>query len=407
MSSHPYKAGLSAAIAAVTIAGSLAGCASAPPEEEVSTPPVTVTDTGLSPAPTATEAAIAAAGSAADAPAFRPIPTDNLLRPDAPKEYTVKRGDTLWGIAGMFLKDPWTWPEIWYVNPDIRNPHLIYPGDVLMLAHGVNGRPQIVLGQASPLRLHPELRSDPLDSGLPSIPYAAIAAFLSRPSLLAKDDVLRAPYVLGFDNEHQAAGTDYVVYARGLKDAPVGARYSVVHMGQAIVDPDDGRTLGYEGIYTGTAVVQRPADITKARMVDSARETLSGDPMLPDSASTPLNFIPHAPTQPLTGRIIAMVDGTGDRTDTIGQYDIVMINRGGRDGVGPGTVLAVDEEGYTTEDHGVNTGTHREFKFTRKVRLPGERAGTLLVFKSYDRMSYALVIGASQQMRVLDVVHNP
>ena len=405
MSSHPHKSGLAAIAAAITITGSLAGCA-APPEQEIPASSVMATEVDAPRTRTATEAAIETAGSAADAPATRTV-TDDLLRPDAPKDYTVKRGDTLWGIAGLFLKDPWTWPEIWYVNPDVKNPHLIYPGDVLVLAHGANGRPRIVLGTASALRLHPELRADPLDSAVPTIPYAAIAAFLTRPSLLAKEDLQHAPYVLGFDDEHQAAGTDYVVYARGLKNAPVGARYVVVHMGQAIVDPEDGKTLGYEGVYTGTAVVQRPADITKTRMVDSARETLSGDPLLPDSANTPLNFIPHAPSQPLRGNIIAMVDGTGRGTDTIGQYDVVVINRGGRDGVGPGTVLAIDEEGYLAEDRGISTGAESEFRIGRQVRLPGERAGMLLVFKAYERMSYALVVGASRQMRVQDVVHNP
>lgn len=409
MFSHPNKAGLTAAIAAtITIAGALGGCASAP-VEELSTSQDTVPEASAPPSRTATEAAIDAAGNPADAAATQVSSTQDLLRPDAPKQYTVKRGDTLWGIAGLFLKDPWTWPEIWYVNPDIKNPHLIYPGDVLTVAHGADGQPRITLSQASGLRLHPELHADPLDTAVPTIPYASVAAFLTRPSLVAKEEIKNAPYVLGFDDEHQEGGTDYIVYARGLKDAPVGARYSVVHVGQPIVDPENGKTLGYVGIYTGTAVVQRPDKITKTLMVDSARETLSGDPLVPDSATTPLNFIPHAPSHPLNGQIIAMMDGTGDGTEAIGQYDIVVINRGGRDGVGPGTVLAIDERGYLTDDRGVNMSDQlqREFHLAKNVRLPGERAGTLLVFKSYDRMSYALVVGASRQMRVRDVIHNP
>ncbi len=408
MSSHPHKSSLTLGLAAtIAFAGTLAGCASAP-QEDVAAPQATGPEVRAPQTLTATEAAIQAAGATAGAPTVQVTSTQDLLRPDAPKQYTVKRGDTLWDIAGLFLKNPWTWPEIWYVNPDIKNPHLIYPGDVLVLARGADGRPQIILGTASPLRLHPQLRADPLDTAVPTIPYASIAAFLSRPSLLAKEEIKNAPYVLGFDDEHQAAGTGYVVYARGLKDAAVGARYSVVHVGQAIVDPEDGKTLGYEGVYAGTAVVQRPARITKTVLVDSARETLSGDPMVPDSATTPLNFTPHAPAHPLKGQIIAMVDGTGDGTDTFGQYDIVVINRGDRDGVGPGTVLAINEAGYLAEDHGVSAGDGKlEFMFSHNVRLPGERAGTLLVFKSYDRMSYALVVGASRQMRVLDVVHNP
>jgi hypothetical protein len=132
---------------------------------------------------TATEAAVAGGGAQApSSDSGSGAPPALVLNPSAPKSYTVKRGDTLWGISTMFLRDPWLWPEIWYVNPRIENPHLIYPGDVLALAYGADGRPQVQLVQGGPARLDPRLRSSPLDGAIPTIPYGAIAAFLSRPA---------------------------------------------------------------------------------------------------------------------------------------------------------------------------------------------------------------------------------
>lgn len=407
---HALRSGLTVTLVAAAM--SVSGCAtlfgrSAVVEEPVAAPE----ETGPAAAPehqlTATEAAIRAdelSGHRSEASA--PAPTADMIKPTAPTEYTVKRGDTLWGISNVFLKNPWEWPEIWYANPKIQNPHRIYPGDVLLLAYGRDGRPQISIEHEGALRLEPALRSSPLDDAIPTIPYASIAAFLSRPSLLSREEIRNAPYVLAFPNEHQAAGDDQVVYARGLANAPTGARYSVVHVGEPIVDPESGKTLGYEGTYTATAVVQRPAAITKTVLVDAARETLRGDCLLPDSGTTPLNFTPRAPSRKVRGQIISVVDGV----TLIGQYHIVAINRGARDGVGPGTVLAIDEAGDVVTDRGsasYGDEGHNLLGFSKSVKLPAERAGTLLVFKSYDDMSYGLVVGASTAMRVADVVRNP
>jgi LysM repeat protein len=405
-----YRSGLTVTLFAAAI--SISGCAglfghSRPIEE----PAAPVQEIGPAAAPevqlTATEAAVeanATAGTAVSASA----PTADMIKPSAPTEYTVKRGDTLWGIASVFLKNPWEWPEIWYVNPNIANPHRIYPGDVLVLAYGANGRPQISLEYAGALRLNPALRSTALDDAVPTIPYSAIAAFLSRPALVSKQEFKNSPYVLAFDDEHQAAGNDQVVYARGLGKAPTGARYSVIHIADPIVDPETGKTLGYEGIYTATAVVQRPASVTRTLLVDAARETLRGDCLLPDSSTTPLTFTLRAPSRPVNGQIVAVVDSE----TLIGQYDIVAINRGTRDGVAPGTVLAIDEVGDVVTDRGPaayddSGGSSSGVGFGHSVKLPSERAGTMLVFKSYDDMSYGLVVGASTSMRVADVVRNP
>jgi LysM repeat protein len=406
---HAFRTGLSVTLIATAI--SISGCAAvlghSPPIEE-STPPATDTAPAATAAPelTATDAAIQAEARSEAAPQAGPAPTADAIKPTAPAEYTVKRGDTLWGISNVFLKNPWEWPEIWYENPKIQNPHRIYPGDVLVLAYDKGGHPQIMIGQEGALRLNPALRSSSLDDAIPSIPYAAIQAFLSRPTLLGRDEIKRAPYVLAFPDEHQAAGDDNIVYARGLGGAPTGARFSIMHVGDPIIDTETGKTLGYEGTYTATAVVQRPAAVTRTVLVDAARETLRGDCMVPDVTATPLSFTPRVPTQKVKGQIIAVVDNV----TLIGQYDIVAINRGARDGVGPGTVLAVDEAGDVVTDRGPDSydKTDRNlFGYAKTVRLPAERAGTVLIFKTYADMSFGLVVGASTPMRVADVVRNP
>ncbi len=139
-----------------------------------------------------------------------------MVKPGAPMHYTVKRGDTLWGIASMYLKDPWLWPEVWVINPQVPNPHLIYPGDTLALAYGGDGRAQVSLEQAGALRLDPRLRSTPLDGAIPTIPYNAIAAFLSRPSVMTEDEIRHAPYVLAFRDMHQVGGDANEAYISNL-----------------------------------------------------------------------------------------------------------------------------------------------------------------------------------------------
>jgi len=383
---------------------------------------VSSTDAAAAPAPaqeqTATELAANAADAAATAPASTssaaaPAPTADVVNPNAPKKYTVKRGDTLWGIASMFLRDPWLWPEIWYVNPQVQNPHQIFPGDVLALAYGADGRPQVRLEQGGPARyeqggaarLEPGLRSEPLDAAIPTIPYAAIASFLSRPTALPSDLVKHSPYVVAFRGDHKAGGTGHEAYVRGLKSVPQGARFSVIHVEDKLRDPDSHRTLGYAGVYTATAVVEKPGDPAKVLLLDSARETLSGDILLADDASVPLTFAPRAASTGVRGRIIWVANAV----QMIGRYDVVAINRGKRDGVDAGTVLAVDQAGDVVPDRGAAAydSSRKSQLFAHGVRLPEERAGTVLVFKSYDEVSYALVVSASSDIRVADVVRTP
>jgi LysM repeat protein len=373
-------------------------------------PPAEATaGTGAAQEMTSTEAAIAAAGAGVAPAASAPSSEEasSMLKPGAPMHYTVKRGDTLWGIASMYLKDPWLWPEVWVINPQVPNPHLIYPGDKLALAFGADGRPQVRLEQAGAVRLEPRLRSSPLESAIPTIPYNAIAAFLSRPTVMTSEEMRHAPYVLAFRDMHQLAGSNNEAYVNHLSAAE-NARFAVVHVAGPLRDPDDGKVVGYEGIYTATALVRRPGNPAKTVLIDSARETLAGDRLLTADSETPVNFTPRAPSSEIRGRIIDVVGGT----DLVGQFEVVVINRGKRHGLEPGNVLAVDQAGEVVRDlyrngrqigDTLGVGT----SFAPKVRLPDERSGTLLVFKVFDRVSYGLIVGASDTIHVQDVVRNP
>jgi hypothetical protein len=390
--------------------------------ESAATAPAAVASTAAATAPaptqelTATEAAANAADSGAPPPASTasaPAPTADVLNPNAPKKYTVKRGDTLWGIASMFLRDPWLWPEIWYVNPQVQNPHQIFPGDVLALAYGADGRPQVRLEAGGPARYEqgggarraPRLRSEGIDAAIPTIPYAAIASFLSRPTALPSNLVKHSPYVVAFREDHKVGGTGHEAYVRGLGSAAQGARFSVMHVEDKLRDPDGHRTLGYAGVYTATAVVERPGDPAKVLLIDSAQETLSGDILLADDSAVPLTFAPRAAPAGVHGRIVWVANAV----QMIGRYDVVALNRGKSDGVDAGTVLAVDQAGDVVPDRGAAAydSSRKSQIFTRGVRLPDERAGTVLVFKSYDQLSYALVVNASSEIRVADIVRTP
>jgi hypothetical protein len=322
------------------------------------------------------------------------------LNPDRPDRYVVQKGDTLWGISSLYLRDPWLWPEIWYVNPQVANPHLIFPGDVLSLVY-VDGKPQLRLERAADAaggadRLSPRIREEGLDGAITTIPTAAIEAFLSRGTVLQRREVNKLPYIVTVREGLVAAGPGQEAYVRGQ----VGGEdsiYSVIHVGSRIVDPDDGDLLGYEGIYVGEGTIRRGGDPATLALTDSAREARNGDRLVPPARDLPLQFIPRAPEQPVDGRIIRVVDGM----TTFGAYQVVVLNRGTKHGLEPGHVLTVTQGGNRVTDN-VQPGV-----FGRNVRLPDEEAGTVMVFRSYDRLSYALVMRSSVPMRALDRIVNP
>ena len=321
-----------------------------------------------------------------------PVP----LADNHPDRYIVKEGDTLWDIASVFLRDPWYWPEVWYVNPQVENPHLIYPGDELSLVW-MDGRQRIVNDPISAYRLSPSARVTPLDEAVESIPYEQIAAFLSKGIVLEKREADRLPYVLAVRGERMigAAGND--VYVRGGVADVSGTRYSVVHVGEELVDPDDGKVVGYQGIYVGEGALSRGGDPSTVALTETAREVQQGDRLLPETVDIPLNFFPKPPDNQVDGRIISVVGGVS----IIGQYQVVVLNRGARNGLAPGDVLTVFQDGDVVQDR-IGGGA-----FGGKVKLPDEEAGTVMVFKVYDRIGYGLVMEATDAIRVHDMVRNP
>jgi hypothetical protein len=321
------------------------------------------------------------------------------LNPSHPDTYVVKRGDTLWDISSMFLRDPWYWPEIWYVNPQVENPHLIYPGDVLTLVY-IDGRPQIQMSRGASAggtdRLSPQIREEQLTEAVDTIPYEAIAPFLSKGMVLSKSEIKGLPHIVALRDEHLVGASGNDAYVRG-KIGGEQSVYSVVHIGEKLRDPDDGDVLGYEGIYVADGRIRRSGDPATLELNNSQREALKGDRLIAQNDPLPLNFEPRAPDRPVEGRIMHVVDGVTQ----IGQYQVIVINRGTRHGLAPGHVLSIWQAGDKVDDP-VDPGA-----FNRKVQLPDELAGTLMVFKTYDRLSYALVMQAEGPIHTLDKVRNP
>jgi len=324
-----------------------------------------------------------------------------VLNPRHPETYIVQSGDTLWDIAALFLRDPWYWPEIWQINPQVANPHLIYPGDRLSLAYLDDGSPVIQLSRGSDQsgatqRLSPSIRTEAIEEAIPTIPYETIRAFLSRPAVLDPAELDELPYI--FANPEGllgSAGRD--VYVRG-SEAAAGEVFSVVHQGDRLIDPDDGAVIGYQGLYVGQGRVRRTGDPSTVYLIETSREASIGDYLIEEEEVTPVTFFPSAPAAPVEGRIISVLDGVS----VIGQYQVVVLNRGARDGLEPGHVLSV----YRTGELVVDPTRKKNFS-NEKVRLPDELSGTTMVFRTFDRISYALVMEATREIRVHDTLRNP
>jgi hypothetical protein len=334
-------------------------------------------------------------------------PPSPVLNPNHPDTYVVKQGDTLWDIASMFLRDPWYWPEIWQINPQVANPHLIFPGDVLSLAYLDDGRPAVQVERGPQVadavapgsgfeRLSPRVRSTPLDEAINTIPYETIKSFLSRPRFIEKNQIDDMPYIVAL-REALIGSAGHDVYARGFEQqAPIGTVFNIVELGGAFVDPETHDVLGYQGTYVGQGRLDRTGDPGTLRLLETEREALVGDLLADEEDAVPLNFMPRAPESDVHGQIIAVMSGVS----LIGQYAVVVINRGSAAGLEPGHVLRAYQTGQTIRD------TQRGL-VGQKVRLPDEPAGTMMVFRTAERVSYALVMEATTPLAVYDTVGNP
>lgn len=335
------------------------------------------------------------ATESAEAVEAPPAPATVRMRDDAPLHYVVKKGDTLWGIANHFLLEAWQWPEIWYVNNQVRNPHLIYPGDVLTLVWR-DGRPMVMATDgisADTEHLTPRVRELPLDQAIPTIPLDAIRDFLQTPRLVDAGELRDAPYVLSFVDPHVVEGTGSLVYLQKVPDGGI-TRWDTIRLGEKFVDPDSGEMLGWEGTPVGSVEIRAFGKPATALITNSARETRPGDRLIkPLDDTFDANFYPHPPDHTIGGRILSVYDGVSQ----IGQYQVVTLNRGTREGIEPGHVLSILQANRSARDPYTN----------RRVILPELYAGTLMVFKVESKVSYALVMSATREIHVLDRVEKP
>lgn len=318
------------------------------------------------------------------------------VNPGHPDRYVVAKGDTLWDISERFLRDPWLWPEVWYVNPQIDNPHLIYPGDVITLVY-VDGKPQLRLQRGhGDMKLSPSARTEVLDQAIPTIPVDAIKQFLTRPLITDDATLESAPYILAMADEHLVAGANDRIYVRGIDTSEHG-RYYVYRPAGEIRDPVSNEVLGYEALYIGDATLQRFGDPSTLLLTSTTQEARVGDRLMPIvDQDVYTHFVPKPPAQEVEGRILSVLGGVTQ----IGQYQVVSINRGAREGIEIGNVLRIFQSGAVVEDM-VNP------RSKEKVQLPEEDAGVMLVFRIFDKVSYGLVMKATRPLHVLDIVRNP
>jgi len=383
-----------------------------------------------------------------------PALADTLkLQDNAPDKYVVVKGDTLWDISGRFLKDPWRWPQIWNLNrEEIRNPHWIYPGDLIVLDRsGKEPRLSLVKGGKNGMqtvKLSPGVRATDIGGqAIPAIPLRVIHPFLSQPRVVSQGAFDDAPFILGSNAERVVLGAGDDAFATGGKAGVT--HWNVLRPGKTLKDPETGEVLGYEVEYLGDARTLVEGAPQKIRITQSAQEILPKDKLVEADDSTTFEYIPHAPEGKISGRIISAYSGLSDS----GRYQTVVINRGSREGIEPGHVLAVFREGQAvtlTRDEkdrmtwvnekstGVPDGgawlyndvrclkenskvtydqsadVRNTFRSTclgnssdRAIKLPDARSGLLMVYRVYERVSYALIMQSDGPVYLLDTVKNP
>ncbi len=311
------------------------------------------------------------------------------LQDHPPASYTVVKGDTLWGIAGKFLKNPWQWPEIWGMNKDeIKNPHWIYPGDVVVLnTSGATPRLSLLRnGNLPTVVLTPEVRKSAIEApGIPPIPTANINPFLNQPFVMDKGALEHAPRIIDFETGHLVIGAGNLAYA--TNDGSATDNWRVLRPGDALLDPVTGEVLGYQVRYLGNARTVTQGNPQTISITASRQEMEVNDRLIPAHNDYSFRFVPHAPEHTVNGFIISTYRGITE----VGQYDTVIINQGARDGLDDGTVLAV----------------YRNKALPDGTPLPPFRVGLLMLYRVFDKVSYAIIMQTTGPVNLNDYVRNP
>lgn len=354
--------------------------------------------------------------------------------PPPPDRYVVVKGDTLWGISKRYLKNPWHWPDLWGMNKDeVKNPHKIYPGNVLVLDMS-GGTPRLRLEEEGPgglleasrgtvvgstVKLSARVRSEQLSAlPIPSISATVLEPFLNRPLIVEQDQFNKSPRVVATQENRVVAGVGDTIYVDGL--SPDSALvWQLYRPSKPLVDPITKEVLGYEVTYLGDARVREFGDITSMRVIVARQEIGTGDRLVMAPASDVLTYVPRAASANMKGRIISAPDNV---ISEIGQQQVVVINRGARDGTEVGHVFSMARTGPVviprampvSRSNEVNraklTSVYKELNSAenvKAVRLPDERYGLLFVFRVFEKVSYALVLNTTQPANLNDIVQAP
>ncbi|MCS6995632.1 MAG: LysM peptidoglycan-binding domain-containing protein [Casimicrobiaceae bacterium] len=338
----------------------------------------------------------------------------------APDRYTVVRGDTLWGIAGKFLKQPWRWPEVWRLNREqIRNPHLIFPGQVIVLDRHAPEGPRLLIGEASagerPLvRLSPQVRAEAKEAQpIPSIPPGDIDPFIVKDFVIGAEAFAEAAQIVRAIDERVTLSAFDSFYAIGAR-APVGTIFHVYRRGKELRDPEippltwfermrgdpDRQVVGYEATYLGEAKLVASGDLARFEIVRTRQEILVGDYLLPAPAEEPVRYVPRAPERPIEARIMTLPTGIAEA----GRASVVTINRGAKAGLEVGHVLAIfkpaeDFANPRFRESSLNwvPGWPRQpDEQPRTLTIPEERVGLVFVYRTFDHVAYGLVMNSGR-----------
>jgi hypothetical protein len=354
---------------------------------------------------------------------------DVQLRPDHPDRHIVVKGDTLWDISAKFLKDPWLWPKVWKMNrAQIKNPHLIYPGDVVLLDLS-SGDPQLRLLRET-VTLEPGIREEPLEKeAVPTIAPNVIAPFLTQPLIIETDEEDEGAIIIGAKDNRVAMGPGSKIYIDEMQEE-TGRFWSIYRNGKTLTDPITKEALGIEAVYLGDAKVLQYGSPATAEITRANQEIFTKDKLVVAPEELTTSFVPRSPEADIKGHILSMYGSLNEGA----RNSIITINRGSNHGLEPGHVLAIYREGQLVKNPKYKKESKesklKELNFkTRKnedgltelnvdrdrnnapdpsmIKLPNERVGLMMVFRTFDRISYALVMQASEPINTLDLVQTP